>query len=418
MVHCITDSISLFIASQTVLTACSLSSGLSTALWLRIMNDLISRLPLSLVTASAGNRPEATSESVNSYLEIMSMCHKSCDVVFHLIVKNMHILKDEDDFTQLWSRFISIMSTNAQSAHRGQWWHDDMTETLMVLLQLLRLPDVPKGSEKCIPLSTNSIIQHSPMVTLTSPISKHAAQSGETTAHTAKTQHGIETSSTVGSNNSYLGLFGWIVGPSTVAPDVGRSQMDAVVEQHPVDDAQLQPANHLIFEPFHDENGTNEEHTLTGNHDGQLLVIAWKTICSLHPVFPGHLKSRNLHLYNKLVSAVSYCEYLQSVTTAERQTTTTTAAAAAVGEVHSRSAANTTIVVHSSSAVASSIDVKVVTHTAVVDISSPTATNKSNTSAEGARVALGTRPGLPLTKTPRTNTKSISSAKAAKPQIV
>lgn len=416
MVHCITDSISLFIVSQTVLTACSLSSGLSTALWLRIMNDLISRLPLSLVTASAGNRPEATSESVNSYLEIMSMCHKSCDVVFHLVVKNMHILKDEDDFTHLWSRFISIMSTNAQSAHRGQWWHDDMTETLMVLLQLLRLPDVPKGSEKCIPLSINSIIQHSPMVTLTSPISKHAAQSGETTAHIAKTQHGIETSSTVGSNNSYLGLFGWIVGPSTVAPDVGRSQMDAVVEQHPVDDAQLQPANHLIFEPFHDENGTNEEHALTGNHDGQLLVIAWKTICSLHPVFPGHLKSRNLHLYNKLVSAVSYCEYLQSVTTAERQTATTTAAA--VGEVHSRSAANTAIVVHSSSTVASSIDVKVVTNTAVVDISSPTATNKSNTAAEGARVALGTRPGLPLTKTPRTNTKSISSVKAAKPQIV
>lgn len=380
------------------------------------MNDLISRLPLSLVTASAGNRPEATSESVNSYLEIMSMCHKSCDVVFHLVVKNMHILKDEDDFTHLWSRFISIVSTNAQSAHRGQWWHDDMTETLMVLLQLLRLPDVPKGSEKCIPLSTNSTLQHSPIVTLASPTSKHATQSGETKAHTAKTQHGIEASPAVGSNNSYLGLFGWIVGPSTIAPDVGRSQMDAVVEQQSVDDAQLQPANHLVFEPFHDEDGINEEHTQTANHDGQLLVIAWKTICSLHPVFAGHLKSRNLHLYNKLVSAVSYCEFLQSMTAAERQTATTTAAA--VGEVHSRSAAATTIVVHSSSEVASSIEVKVVTHTAVVDISSPTATHKSNTAAVGARVALGTPPGLPFTKTPRTNTKSISSAKAAKPQIV
>ena len=461
----------IIISSQTVLTACSLSSGLSTSLWLRIVNDLISRLPLSLITASSGNRPEAaTSESVNSYLEIMSMCHKSCGVVFHVMVKNMHVLKDEDDFTHMWSRFISIVSTNAQSAHRGQWWHDDMTDMLMVLLQLLRLPDVPKGYEKCIPLSSsNALQQHSPMAILTSPNAKHAAQSGEI-AHTTKTQHNaaMEASpaaaAAVGSSNSYLGWIGWIVGPpSTAAPDAGRSHMDAVVvEQQPVDDVQLQQHHHLVFEPTHigvDEVSKEELAPQTGldiqtggSHDGRLLVIAWKTICSLHPVFAGHLKSRNLHLYNKLVSAVSYCEFLQSMTAAaERQTNVNanTTTATGVGEVnnrhaqvlsspskepHRRSAAG--IIAHSSSsAAASSIDdAKVVAHTAVVvDISSPTAaaTTRPSTTAPlthsvdqtligGARLTMASPPpGQPLAKTPRTNnTKSISSAKAAKPQIV
>jgi len=400
-----------------VMAACSLCC-LSTAVWLRLINDLITRLPLSLITASTGYRPEATSTTAseslnNSYLEIMSMCHKSCGVVFHLMVKNMHILRDEDDFTNMWSRFISILSTNAQSAYRGQWWHDDMTETLIALLQLLRLPEVPKNSEKFIPLSTN-VSQHSPSPSLMSPIMKHATVTQLGDAHTAKTD------AHTGSTNSYLGLFGWIVGPSITTPDVSvrGSHVDTTVVEHSVDDAQFQqPASHLVFETIHSMDGANEEHTQSGldiqnHHDGRLLVIAWKTICSLHPVFAGHLKTKHLNLYNKLVSAMSYSEFLQflAIQKSEKQTAV------------SASEANIRLDQMASSSIdPGSTDVKLVPLTAL-NISSPQAATHTNTTADvphtNAAAGITTPPAAAFrAKTQRSNTKSISSSKA-KPQIV
>lgn len=238
----------------------------SDALILKVMGELAIKLPLNF-SAILGRIGTATSHADGRLptavvSDAASICQRSCNLLFDLVVQNIKQVRDGDEFLPIWTRFVTVLASNAQ-ATRGaapqsqQWWHDEMCDALEALLRLLRLPVAASSSA----------------LTKEDSVSPAAGNSGAAPSSTTSTG----------------GFFSWFVAPliaATDGPDVTGGR------RLPESGSTGPHLGNLIIEPS----------------DGFLLRLSWSHICSAYPTFPGSLRLRDPRLHARITSALKLPE--------------------------------------------------------------------------------------------------------------
>jgi len=233
------------------------------------MGELAVKLPLNFaatVSRLSAAAPHPEGQVPPSVLtEATSICQRSYNLLFELVVQNIKKMQDTDDFLPIWTRFVAVLATNAHAARAGaprgqQWWHDEMCDALEALLRLLRLP-----------------------------VSAVAAGSGHAATATDADKKSAVTPAPATSSG---GFFGWFVAPLLAATD-GPDVTGGI--QHP--DSVLHSGSSSLEEPPHIEPS-----------DGFLLRLSWSHICSAYPTFPGSLRLRDPRLHARVSSALQLPE--------------------------------------------------------------------------------------------------------------
>lgn len=255
---------------ETVLlagTKCEFPSPLP----LKAMGELAVRLPLNfsaVVSRLRAAHPQSGGQmSAQLLADAASICQRSCNLLFDLVVQHIKQMRDTDEFLPIWTRFISVLATNAQAAApRGlQWWHDEMCDALEALLRLLRLPSVA--------------------VAPPAPTKQAVAGENENNANHGNDKSGPIVAASGG------GFFSWFVAPliaATDGPDVTGQALSntpsTTISEASLDMAAIEPS------------------------DGFLLRLSWSHICSAFPMFPGSLRLRDPPLHARITRALQLPE--------------------------------------------------------------------------------------------------------------
>lgn len=262
---------------QTVLSAGS-KNLFSDALLLKVMGELAVKLPLNFaatVSRLSTAVPHAEGQMPPAVVtEASHICQRSYNLLFELVVQNIKQMRDADDFLPIWTRFVTVLATNAHAARAGaprsqQWWHDEMCDALEALLRLLRLPVM-------------------------------APTAGSVKASTAPVE--ADKNAVVPAPAASSGFFGWFVAPLIAATD-GPDVTGGI--KHP--------------DSVHNGSASTQELPLEPS-DGFLLRLSWSHICSAYPTFPGSLRLRDPRLHARISTALQLPEiYFQKNSSLQKE---------------------------------------------------------------------------------------------------
>lgn len=231
-------------------------SFLPVEVWFHALDELISHLPIGLVSLIGKMTSLAQSE-------VNEVCCRCCNIIFHVLVFHIKELRKHEHFAAMYIRAISAMAGNASISQKGQLIHEEMLGMVIALLRLLRLPQ---------------LLQQIQAASLTEK--KTADQVAE-------------SNSSSNTNNNSTGLFGvlqWIIStpppPPTTPPTISKDE-----------DLPLPVSNNLDL--------------LSDDHDGILLLLSWKAIFSLYPSLPVLIKSWDMQLFKSLHQAMELTEQLR-----------------------------------------------------------------------------------------------------------
>lgn len=233
-------------------------AALPDELWSKLLQELLARLPLSLITAN--NRLNALDNSAAA-----DCCLRSCNLVFEILVSQIKQLRHLPDFQTFWLRYTSILATNANLLTRGLAIHEEMLEMIAAIMRLLRppaLPAAPPVAPRGSASSTGSSVSSS------KPQASH------------------------GGGSSILGLFS-LWGSSA-------SEEDATEAVPLVGAPDTVTTTSVVGGGGNDGAAAGESITLVDD-DGSLLTLSWKTMCSLYPSLQANLRLKNPQLVGDLI---------------------------------------------------------------------------------------------------------------------
>lgn len=81
--------------------------GVDSSVWAAVVRELINRLPLNHSKAMKALEPLCADRS-----EIDTLCLKSCNIAFEAITLNFWVLRNLDEFQNLWLSFLSLLALN------------------------------------------------------------------------------------------------------------------------------------------------------------------------------------------------------------------------------------------------------------------------------------------------------------------
>ena len=251
--------------------------GIPDPLLLKLLGELVQRLPFNRNASSQRPGAPPIPPAVLT-VQTVAACQRSCNIVFDLIVQKIKTMRDFDEFHSIWTRFLGVLASNAQTgAARSQmWWHDEMCDTIEALLRLLRLPEA---------VGTHQSTNHATV--------KGALREGS---------EDLRTNTTAQSVPAYSGgLFGWIVAPLIAATEAPA----------PTARSSAAPANQYSATKTR-ENGNIAAGTGTvasiEPSDGYLLRLSWEHICRAYPAFPASLHYRDPKFHGRIATALKLPE--------------------------------------------------------------------------------------------------------------
>ena len=352
-----------FIHPQIVLLA-EVRSNFPRKLWLKALSEMVNRMPLRRSTSTASTSSSGGGNTSNSSrstapptaagaagalgqqqnishssssqqqqisltplataspAETLLACQRACGMVFDILVQQMKALRDAEEFNSVWTRFVTVLATNAHTASgpRGQWWHDEMCDMLEALLRLLRLPSAPPAAEAG-PLVVGTARRNSKEL---------AADGGDGTV--GGSSDPIKKSS--GGGGGYLGILSWIIAAidedvDAVAP-ARRAQSAAAKERSasasasvpatdavPSSSSQVAASGSSASSVVSSGSGTCADAAGVASNivapwvedcDAVLLRATWRAVCAAYPAFPASLRLRDPKLHARLVLALQHAE--------------------------------------------------------------------------------------------------------------
>jgi hypothetical protein len=251
-----------------------------------VLEDLVNRLPLNIVTATGRQ------QAILSHVEIVDTCFRSCNLVFYVFTHYASKLRSMEHYNALYIRAVSALVTNASVSPRAQSLHEEMMSMAIALLRILRVPTsgAAVSQQQHQPDSPKPFCNH----VVSSPIPSGNGKSNSTTVSTNK-------------GYSIWGLFGLGSGQAseTSTNSSAVKANSAVLEQRGQQLAVL-------------------DTVVVPEHDRELLLLAWKTTSSMYSLFPGLVKLKDAHLFATLTLCMEKPPTEQP-TDDEQQGVTTTA---------------------------------------------------------------------------------------------
>ena len=322
-------------------------SQLSKDAFLKAIDEILSRLPLSLLIANDRAQFANPTSKINLVYEY---CVGSCYLLFQSLIANFQLLRKGETFQSCWLRFLSILSTNANMLVRATLVHNDMLDMIANLIRILKL-----SNERVLPPATTVVTSRRNSTASTSAESTTASSSTvveapiilhkeaeklnevtnpstyivtpkKTNAPTApptavaaggggwlnwwgvpntdQQSEEVTTTSTIPVTSTQAAST--IPNPSATASLnsnnlTSSSSLLLSVSQLP----QLelpQSATTAIQKPRNDD----QESMIENDNDNDLLIISWKSMCSVYPSLPAHLRIR----YPQLV--LDICAFIDS----------------------------------------------------------------------------------------------------------
>jgi hypothetical protein len=243
-------------------------SGLPDELWLKSIQELVNRLPISLPIAY--QRLISGNDS-----EIIECCLRSCNIIFEMIITYKKKLGLFNEFPTFWLRFISALATNTNMVSRGLPLHDEMLEMITALLRLL--PNPAKSS-----------------ISITSPINTSNTSASQTLPQSSTLWSYIATPFFGNNSNKVLDTPNQTTNPPSTPPPITQLNKNS-----PVDINQ-----NIQLSPLGSVTGSVES-------DAALLKLSWNTICSLCPSLQATLKLKNPKLVADLVKLIQLSDITQ-----------------------------------------------------------------------------------------------------------
>eukprot|EP01034_Spumella_vulgaris_P022368 gene22368-28490_t len=266
---------------------------LTDAIWLKCLNELISRLPLHYLTA-AGKLGSSHSVDGAHGVDSVDICHRCCNVVFDVILENVKQMRENVEFQSIWIRFISTLATIVGSTNKnalqlsGQqpFFHDEAMGMLEALLRLLNTPAMVLVSD-FTPTTPVQIAQAS-VPTVTSSESKEKQASAVPVVAAAPT--------------GYFGVFNWFGTAATpqVAASTTKASVNNTASTEPIGVRSPPPAAASQQQQSTSSPQMVYDMDSPQPHDGALIASSWKTIVSVYPVFAVAMRQKN----PKLVASI------------------------------------------------------------------------------------------------------------------
>lgn len=253
-------------------------SGLDKEVFVKALNELLMRLPLSLQSAS--DRLHTSQVHPSSVQIVYDYSLSSCNLLFGILVANFKSIRSAHDFNACWLRFLSVLAANGSMLVRGSPIHNEVLDVISALLRVLRVPKTFAAISK----------RHSQQ--------PQESQNGKDSMYSGESQQGsgwlswwIGTpppiQSTVSSNN--------VVSPApvNVQPSLPIQQQDKVSNNVAPDGPDDTPIVSV-------SSGEEE--------DADLLTVSWKTICSIYSSFPAHLRIKYPTLVLEIAQFVDWLD--------------------------------------------------------------------------------------------------------------
>lgn len=129
------------------------TSGLPESVWSRVLQELLTRLPLGTIqidysprnfttatTTATAIASSAGSSVGNDFMGDFDTerCLVCCDVVFDLFVQNIVQIQVSTDFSAYWCKFTSILASNISVTDKGSRPYERLLEMIIVLFKLLK----------------------------------------------------------------------------------------------------------------------------------------------------------------------------------------------------------------------------------------------------------------------------------------
>lgn len=215
--------------------------GLDKDVFVKALNELLFRLPLSLQSAS--DRLHSNQAHPSSVQTVYDYSLTSCNLLFGSLVANFKVIRSSHDFNACWLRFLSVLAANGSMLVRGSPVHNEVLDVLSALLRVLRVPKTFAAISK-----------------------RHAQQPQEA--------GGKDMSA--GDAQPAGGWLAWWTGAAPTQPTAGTPTVPATT----------QPSSpHVSTEPEETVSVSSGE-----EEDADLLAISWRTVCSIYTSFPAHLR--------------------------------------------------------------------------------------------------------------------------------
>ena len=285
------------------------SSKLPLSLWLRGINEAISRLPINYATQS--NAPAEQSSSMH-----ITLSWYSSVLVLDLLVSAIGEVRRSTDFPAVFVRVLSLLAHNALHCwnilhnHSGSsggaapasasaalssqqlqqkqmlsWFFDEMA---LLLEASLRLLNIPKASIRTSDTAVTSI-------------------TGKNTGKGSSASDNSTSTSTAGAAPvGYLGsFFNWVGGAAPAAPSAAAPNEG--VKSNPVEEVSRvhEGATEIgVAEVSSDwvrvNSNLDRETEGDADRDFELISLSWKTIIAIFPLFANLLRTRNPTLLTDL----------------------------------------------------------------------------------------------------------------------
>lgn len=246
-------------------------ANLPRTIWYKALDELISRLPLNLVSTSTKLQPGLAPT------EIHDICFKCCNLIFHLIVMHIRELRKGEHFTAMFIRSVSAMTANAGVSAKGYTTHTEMISMIVALLRLLRLPELQQQSMEIKSMEVRSQEDKSEVV--------------EPQDNTSPT--------------GFLGVLHWMISPaqpSTKPVTIPDHETSNLTQARP------SPTGHLSVNNSHD----GPIRVVTVDHDGTLFLLTWKAIAALYAELPAIINSWDTQYYKSIVQSIELIEAIRT----------------------------------------------------------------------------------------------------------
>jgi hypothetical protein len=242
-------------------------ASLPVHIWFKALDELASKLPMNLLSAT--NKLQGL-----SHVEIQETCFRCCNLIFHLLVMHIWELRKTEHFMAMFIRAISAMATNASVCPKDSTAHEDMLGMIIALLRLLRLPE----QQQVLSAGDFAITK----------LAKTEKFQTESTGHSSENNGG-----------GFLGILQWMITPAPSQPPI------------------------LISEQTHSGQTTESEikdcvdttgpiPLATLDHDGLLLLLTWKSICTVYPHIPMLIRTWDAQYYRSLQSSMELVDLIKA----------------------------------------------------------------------------------------------------------
>lgn len=288
------------------------NAKLNNEIFLKALDEVLSRLPLSLLLAN--DRVHNSANSNPQVNLVYEYCSDSCELLLQSLVDNFSSIRKLSGFQSSWLRFVSILATNANMLIRGSHVHNKMLDMMASLVQVLK---VSKQMPSINEVTNQSIITEQGI--LANDVTETASSDDSNDSLVL-----VSTPPTSSTGNAVGGWLSWWGSPVPMPPApvpvpvTLPAKIDSAIKKPQIDET-VQPvvevtANVLSFTSQENTSPREtQQQTLADDNDNELLFITWNTACSLYQSLPVHLRIKYPQLVSQIVSFIEKYEKLNNV---------------------------------------------------------------------------------------------------------